>query len=218
MERWTLRILVLVLLATTIGFWQLAHSKVITGLAHQPNATELLKPKGPTGQTGNAQPPHTGQTGATGNPPEFTSPPTPPTGQTGATGAETPKAKNPMDDYMVTIEQAKTLWDKSQAGENIVFVDAREFVEYREGHIARAMSCPKRRFDGAAPAYVRNNLPGMAVVVYCHGELCTDSEAVIIRLQALKLSIGPFYIIRDGYPGWVKAGHPVNTGDSEGWN
>lgn len=218
MERWTLRILVLVLLATTIGFWQLAHSKVITGLAPQPGAAERLNGNGPTGQTGGTQPPPPGQTGATaatGKPVEVERPPT---GQTGATGAEAPKAKNPMDDYMISIDQAKAMWDKAQAGENIVFVDAREYVEYKEGHIARAMSCPKRRFDGAAPAYVRNNLPGMAVVVYCHGELCTDSEAVIIRLQALKLNIGPFYIIRDGYPAWVKAGHPINTGDTEGWN
>lgn len=216
MERWTLRILVLVLLATTIGFWQLAHSKVITGLPPQPpRQPEPITNPGPSGQTGNTQPPPTGATGSTGQPIEVQPPPT---GQTGATGTGVPKAKNPMDDYMISIEEAKAKWDKAQAGENIVFVDAREFVEYKEGHIARAMSCPKRRFDGAAPAYVRNNLPGMEVVVYCHGELCTDSEAVIIRLQALKLNIGPFYIIRDGYPAWVKAGYPINTGDSEGWN
>jgi hypothetical protein len=41
---------------------------------------------------------------------------------------------------------------------------------------------------------------------------------VAIRLQALKLNIGPMHIIKDGYPGWVGAGYPTVTGGEEGFS
>src|SRR5262249_26341678 len=123
-----------------------------------------------------------------------------------------------VTDYFITLPMAKKLFDdKKWHDKDLIFVDAREYREYAEGHIAGAMSCPKQRFDGAVPKYVRNYLPGNAVVIYCHGADCTDSEAVVKRLSALNLSIGPMFIIKDGFPGWKDAGYPINKGDSEGF-
>lgn len=203
MERFVLRVLVLVLLGTTLGFWGMAHSKVMTtlpvknpGLNQGPVAPA---PKLPADQT---------------------------PGPSAATGAVAPTGVAPVkpaaavakSDYFISLDEAKKLWDSKKYGDkDVIFIDAREYVEYQEGHIAGAMSCPKRRFDGAAPKYVLNYLPGNAVVVYCHGEDCTDSEAVVKRLIALNLNIGPFFIIKDGIPGWQRAGYPINKGDSEGF-
>ncbi len=210
MERFVLRVMVIVLLGTTLGFWGMAHSKVITGLPKQRTdltngAKVVVPPPAPTGAVEAPVAP-TGATGATGA-----------SGST-TTSTQAPKPENNLSDYLIDLTTAKKLWDtKKYNDKDVIFVDAREYVEYQEGHIAGAMSCPKRRFDGAAPKYVREYLPGNAVVVYCHGELCTDSEAVVKRLIALKLDIGPFFIIKEGMPGWVKAGYPVNKGDSEGF-
>ncbi len=209
MERFVLRVLVVILLGTTLGFWGMAHSKVMWKLPENPGLTHTpptpAPKQAPTGPTG-----PTGSTAVTG-------------GQVAPTGKPEikPTAAAPSDaasDYFISLEQAKQMWDTKKYGDkDVIFVDAREYVEYQEGHIAGAMSCPKRRFDGAAPKYVRNYLPGNAVVVYCHGQDCTDSEAVVKRLIALNLNIGPLFIIKDGIPGWEKAGYPINKGDSEGF-
>ena len=216
MERFVLRVLVIVLLGSTLGFWAMGHSTVIMGLPPHPDPIKAargpqvdggLTPPGPIGVA--PVPGASGPTGTTGA--TITVPPVSP-------NTEPAKAGSNLDDYMIDLATAKQLWDtKKYKDRDVIFVDAREYVEYQEGHIAGAMSCPKRRFDGAAPKYVREYLPGNAVVVYCHGELCTDSEAVVKRLIALKLDIGPFFIIKDGLPAWIKAGYPVNKGDSEGF-
>ena len=98
-----------------------------------------------------------------------------------------------------------------------IFIDARPYHEFTEGHIPGSMHIDKKYFDGAVPKKVRDYLPGMPVVIYCHGENCTDSEAVTARLIALKRSIGPIQIIKEGYPGWTKAGYPVDSGGEVGF-
>ena len=225
MERFVLRVLVIVLLGTTLGFWARGHSTVITGLPPQPKHVDVAKsgdaPSGETGATGaTGAKVATGATGSTAPTVAVAPPPA-------ATGPATPAAKPAapganLDDYFIDLTTAKKLWDTKKYGsgndeKDVIFIDAREYVEYTEGHIPGAMSCPKRRFDGAVPKYVRNYLPGNAVVVYCHGVDCTDSEAVVKRLIALNLNIGPFFIIKDGIPGWEKAGYPINKGDNEGF-
>jgi len=201
MEKLVLRILVLVLLGASVGLAFMTQSKV---MIHLP--VQQQQPNGPTGPTGT-----TGTTGGTG----VAQPPTGPTG----VANHAPEAPNAAATF-IDMATAKQKFDEKSA----IFVDAREFIEYRDGHIAGAMSVPKRRFDGAVPKYIRDFLPGSAVVVYCHGAECTDSEAVVKRLIALNLQIGPYYILKDGYPGWQEMnkkdpkGYPINTGDSEGYN
>jgi rhodanese-related sulfurtransferase len=119
---------------------------------------------------------------------------------------------------MVSVAQAKELFDQQVSGAwQGYFIDARRYVEFTEGHIRGAMHVDKRYFDGAVPKKVRDFLPGSSVVIYCHGEACTDSEAVAKRLIALKMHVGPIYILREGYPGWVQAGYPVDTGPEVGF-
>jgi rhodanese-related sulfurtransferase len=193
---------------------------LITGLAfsltspvqlhlENPNAgLPALPPRAPTGRIDNpaatGATEHSGPTGPTARPV--------PTGQqpqTGVTGG-TPAASN---DLFVTVDAAKAIFDSQRA----IFIDARPIADYLKGHIPNAMHLEKDVFNGPPPAKVLNYLPGMEVVVYCHGEMCTDSENVIKRLVALNKGIGPYRIIKEGFPGWVKAGHPSATGAEVGF-
>lgn len=220
MEKLILRVMVLILLGTSVGLAFMTQSKVMLHLPPQPK--QAIQKPAPAPDTNPAPTAPTGATGSTG----VVALPTAPTGSTGATGAVVAKQPEPpksaagnVQDYFIGIDEAKKKFDEKSA----IFIDAREFVDYRDGHIAGAMSCPKRRFDGAVPKYIREYLPGNAVVIYCHGAECTDSEAVVKRLMALNLQIGPFYILKDGFPGWQDRnkkdpkGYPINTGDNEGF-
>jgi rhodanese-related sulfurtransferase len=143
--------------------------------------------------------------------------PTAPSGPTTApTGEKTPTPPvvepappKPVSELFITLQRAKELLDHGDA----VFVDARNYDEYKAEHILGAVSLPKQRFDGAAGGEIaRKYLIGQRVVLYCHGADCTDSEAVAKRLIALNMNIGPIHIIKDGFPGWKAAGYPVEQG------
>jgi rhodanese-related sulfurtransferase len=228
MEKSVLRVLVIVLAATCLGLWALACNKLDLNVPVQ-NTPRIDNPKPPPDPTGahpaTGAPAPSGALPATGAPPATG---TPAATGTQATPAPAPKTADEVvpetsgtgkvTDYFISLEGAKLIWDsKKWRGKDMIFVDAREYREYAEGHIAGAMSCPKQRFDGAVPKYVRNYLPGNGVVVYCHGAECTDSEAVVRRLVALNLQISPLFIIKDGIPAWEKAGYPINKGDNEGF-
>ncbi|MFN0132493.1 MAG: SUMF1/EgtB/PvdO family nonheme iron enzyme [Phycisphaerales bacterium] len=113
----------------------------------------------------------------------------------------------------ISIERAKSLYEAQTA----IFIDARPYAEFVEGHVRNSMHCAVKYFGGAAPAKVRNYLPGNAVVVYCNGESCTDSIDVAVRLKALNLSIGPIYVMKEGLPAWIKAGLPTDKGGEVGF-
>lgn len=148
-------------------------------------------------------------------------PPSPPSGDTGSLvikvtpGIVEPDFKADHDDkgWFISLDKAHEIYTKNQA----IFVDARSYIEFTEGHIPGAMHLDKKYFDGAAGAMKAKNLKGQGIVIYCHGAECTDSEAVAIRLQALKFDINPIYIIKDGFPGWQKAGYPVDKGGETGF-
>lgn len=130
----------------------------------------------------------------------------------------TPAAAKADNDVNITLARAKELYDAGTLNNRqVVFVDAREYREFAAGHIAGAMWLPKKHFDGAAPKKVLNYLPGAAVVVYCGGGDCTDSEAVVKRLVAMNLNIGPLFIMKDGFPAWQSAGFAVGTGAEVGF-
>jgi rhodanese-related sulfurtransferase len=228
-ERFILRVLVLVLLGTTIGGFAASCSHVMLHLPdQQPQANGQQAPKqraNPDGPRGSTAAPEVavapaGATGSTGA--------AAPTGAPASTGAATgtttpvattqPEPQKESNPWFISLEEAKALHDKG-----VIFIDARTYVEFTEGHIAGAMHCDKKYFDGAAPKKVRDYLPGQEVVVYCHGAECTDSEAVVKRLIALNLGIGPYHIIKDGFPGWQEKnkvdpqGYPIDQGGEVGF-
>ncbi|OQB43103.1 MAG: molybdopterin biosynthesis protein MoeB [Candidatus Latescibacteria bacterium ADurb.Bin168] len=105
----------------------------------------------------------------------------------------------------VTLQQAKTLFDRDQA----VFVDARPEFEYAEGHIPGAINIPfdEVEYYGAAIANLDKHKP---LVVYCAGESCDLS----IHLGELLAKKG-FTAVRVFFGGsvaWQRAGFPFDRG------
>jgi rhodanese-related sulfurtransferase len=132
-----------------------------------------------------------------------------PPDDTGAKADPQPPKPPLSDAVFISLAQAKELLDRGDA----VFVDARNYDDYKAGHVLGAVHIDKKYFDGAAGADIaRKNLIGQRVVIYCHGADCTDSEAVYKRLTSLNMTIGPIHIIKDGFPGWKAAGYPVERG------
>lgn len=176
------------------------------GAAHSWGTTIMLRLPPPAPSTDGGTPVQTPTPGAGNLPttsPTSTPTATPPSGPPAA-------AANP---YYIELPEAKKHFDEGTA----IFVDARAIKEFREGHIRGAMRLTKEDFGGGPPAKVKNYLVGQRVIVYCVGSECTDSEAVIKRLIACNLQMGPYHIIKDGFPGWQKAGYPVETGDEVGF-
>jgi rhodanese-related sulfurtransferase len=133
--------------------------------------------------------------------------------------ASAPAAAPADSGYFISLAKAKELFDGKQTGAwDGIFIDARPLKEFTAAHIPGAMHLEKSDFDRGIPAKVRNYLPGMSVVIYCHGENCTDSEAVAARLLALNRGIGPIHIIKEGLPGWQSAGYPVEVGPEVGFD
>ncbi len=123
--------------------------------------------------------------------------------------------------WFISVERAKELYDtKEYQGRQVIFIDARTFLEFRDdGHIRGAMYYPTAYTRGVPQPKVRNYLPGSCIVLYCHGELCTDSIEVGRYFESLKLDIGPVFIIKAGFPGW-KAAYPnlVDKGNEVGFD
>lgn len=115
-------------------------------------------------------------------------------------------AQDEAKDWFISLDRAKELYDKKEVNKRqVIFVDARTYNEFTEGHIRGAMCYSTKYTQGAPQAKLRNYLPGSAVVLYCHGELCTDSIDVGRYFQSLHMDIGPVFVIKDGMPGWLKA-------------
>lgn len=122
---------------------------------------------------------------------------------------------------MISVERAKQLYDAREVdGRQVVFIDARTFLEFRDdGHVRGAMHYSKDYTRGPPQPKVRNYLPGSAVVIYCHGELCTDSIDVGRYFESLKLDIGPIFVIKDGIPAFKKAyADLIDKGNEVGFN
>lgn len=97
-----------------------------------------------------------------------------------------------------------------------LFLDAREPADYVYGHVPGALNLPiwavdfEDRFQAflASPAA----RPLERVVVYCGGCCSTDS---LFLAQSLKdAGFKRIHVYRDGFPGWLRAGHPQVVGDA----
>src|SRR5436190_1922879 len=121
MERFTLRVLVLVLMGTTLGFWAMAHSHVMTSLPPQdvirPPTRPGPVPEGPIGSTGAS-----GATAATGGGEVLTI-------KTPIPGPKAPTGAGAASDYFISLDQAKQMWDTKKYGDkDVIFIDAREYI------------------------------------------------------------------------------------------
>jgi len=107
----------------------------------------------------------------------------------------------------ITIKEAKALFEKTPPA---YFVDTRHKADYEEGHVKDAFSLPLAAFSGKKPKLLDVMDPTEIVVVYCVGGTCEESEEVAKNLSIMGHK--NVYVMHAGFPGWVKAGLPVNKG------
>jgi rhodanese-related sulfurtransferase len=96
------------------------------------------------------------------------------------------------------------LCTRMAAGEVIV-LDVRPVAEYRQGHIAGALSLPITELEARLA-----ELPApVEVVAYCRGPYCVFSNEAVALLTAHGYRARR---LRDGYPEWRAAGLPIAEG------
>jgi rhodanese-related sulfurtransferase/DNA-binding transcriptional ArsR family regulator len=86
----------------------------------------------------------------------------------------------------------------------VVVLDTRPASEYAAGHIAGAISVPVEELKGRL-----KRLPkGREYVAYCRGPYCIYADRAV---EALGKSGRRARRLRDGFPEWKAAGHPVEV-------
>jgi rhodanese-related sulfurtransferase len=105
-------------------------------------------------------------------------------------------------------------WEAFQGGS--LFLDARLPSDHWLGHIPSAQNLPvwAKDFESRLLDFLTGPLgePEKPVVVYCGGCCSTDSLLLARRLQAFGFK--HIQIYRDGYPGWARAGRPIEVGNT----
>ncbi|MBN2428758.1 MAG: rhodanese-like domain-containing protein [Deltaproteobacteria bacterium] len=91
-----------------------------------------------------------------------------------------------------------------------VAVDARAREFFAEGHLPGALSLSVGELDEALALFMEKVPLNTALIVYCSGYGCPDSEDVAMRLMSAGFSDVRIY--EGGFPEWRDAGLPVETG------
>ena len=98
---------------------------------------------------------------------------------------------------------AKEIYDTGKA----VFVDARSYEAFIDGHIKDAVSVPTNQFFEFIDHFKTKYPSTIPVITYCTGRECNDSHELAQYL------IGEGYanvkVFIDGYQGWKRKGYPV---------
>lgn len=101
------------------------------------------------------------------------------------------------------VNTAKEIYDTGKA----VFVDARSYEAFIDGHIKNAISIPTRQFIDFIDRFKEKYPSTTPVITYCSGRECNDSHELAQYL------IGEGYanvkVFIDGYPEWERKGYPV---------
>ncbi len=120
-------------------------------------------------------------------------------------GVPTAKPKNDNVDRKLEIGllKAKEIYHKGKS----VFIDARSFEMFEQGHIKNAVSVPVYQFDDLTVEFMENYPVSVPIVTYCTGRDCDDSHKLAKYLSELGYSNIKVYI--DGYSAWKQGGNPI---------
>jgi rhodanese-related sulfurtransferase len=101
------------------------------------------------------------------------------------------------------IFSVKEIYDTGEA----VFIDARGYEDYAEGHVKGAVSLPAYQLEELIDEFKNKFPPYVMIITYCSGRECDDSHVLAQRL--LDEGYAEVKVFIDGYPGWEEAGYPV---------
>ena len=102
------------------------------------------------------------------------------------------------------VTHAKTLYDTG----HVLFVDARSFEDFTDGHLKGAVSLPVGQYDEQIDGFLELHDLDIPIVTYCSGRTCEDSH----HLAQLLMERGYMNIsvMIDGFPGWETEGYPID--------
>ncbi len=106
----------------------------------------------------------------------------------------------------IGLERARQLF----AGGAALFLDARDYDEYLDGHIEGAVSVPYTEFL-ENPTIIDRLNRSVCIVTYCDGDECQASIDLAVRLNEMGFTDVWFYF--GGWNEWSAAGLPVVKGD-----
>lgn len=111
------------------------------------------------------------------------------------------KSREPV---AITLKQAHKLYNEKD-----LFVDARDFAEYKISHIKGAISLPYYDFDKYKS--VLDTIPlETPLVAYCDGKECDLS--IMLSDKLYQLGYGKVYIFYAGWDDWQNSNYPVEHG------
>ena len=100
---------------------------------------------------------------------------------------------------MIDLAIAKTFYDQG-----VLFIDARDDKEFREGHIAGSKLAPAN--PGEILRWATEDDP---VVTYCSGGECDLSMNLANELMGEDWGFARVFVFDGGLPKWIEAGYPV---------
>ena len=102
--------------------------------------------------------------------------------------------------------------DPRRLTQHILFIDARNEADYRQGHVPGAWMFdpyqPEKYFPTVVPAAQAAEI----IVVYCHGGDCDDSLSAATLLQQVGIPGKKISVYGGGFGEWQTLGQPVETG------
>ena len=125
--------------------------------------------------------------------------------ESGNIDSDKPKDDGFDEAKAITLKKAYELYN-----ENVLFIDARDFVEYEIGHIKGAISLPYYDFDDYT--YQLKNIPeDKPLVVYCDGKECDLS--ILLGDKLFEMGYKKVYIFFGGWVDWQLAKYPTEGND-----
>ncbi|KIG18306.1 Rhodanese-like domain protein [Enhygromyxa salina] len=109
----------------------------------------------------------------------------------------------------VSVEEAQELLERSQ----VTFVDARPAYHYAAAHIPGAMNLPAEDAEGLLDMQSLSLPPDGAVITYCDGGSCEQSEylGLLLRERGVCQKVR---VLEGGWQAWVGAGGSTVSGDT----
>jgi rhodanese-related sulfurtransferase len=116
-----------------------------------------------------------------------------------------------------TVEMLVALIESGTA----ILVDARSPAEHRQGRIPGSFQLEPGDVGAASPRrdlvdFLAGTLAGdptMVLVIYCGGGDCHASHDLGSQMIRYGFAEEQLFIFEGGYPAWVAAGHPIETGE-----
>ena len=114
---------------------------------------------------------------------------------------------------LVDGSQSANLFRDPRLKQNIVvFIDARDELHYREGHIPGACEFDPYHPDKYFAAVLPVCETAEQIVVYCNGGDCDDSETAAVLLRDVGIANQKLFIYSGGITEWTSNSLPVELG------